>query len=123
MAAQQSSERPHRHPLQPPDQLEASLFNTETMPAPRPSYFNKALMQMKGPCVRPPFMASRALCDSHLFPRAVHTSGRGCVGGCIRPIVSVGVEAMQAMGHVMAEVDARQWTLGKVLRIHDLHSY
>ena len=30
---------------------------------------------------------------------------------------------MQAMGHMMAEVDARQRTLGKVLRIHDLHSY
>lgn len=30
---------------------------------------------------------------------------------------------MQAMGHMMAEVDACQRTLGKVLCIHDLHSY
>ena len=28
---------------------------------------------------------------------------------------------MQAMGHVMAEVDARQRTLREILRIHDLH--
>ena len=68
-------------------------------------------------------MASRALHDSHLSPRAVHTSGRGCVGGFIGAIVSVGVEAVQAMGHMMAEVYARQRTFGKILRIHDLHSY
>ena len=39
------------------------------------------------------------------------------------PIEGVGVEAMQAVGHMVAEVDARQRSLSEVLCIHDLHVF
>ena len=41
--------------------------------------------------------------------------------GCLGPIESVRVEAMQAVRHMMAEVDAGQGPLAEVLRIDHLY--
>lgn len=50
-------------------------------------------------------------------------SSRGAIGGGLRPVEGVGVEAVQAVRHMVAQVDARQGSLAEVLCIHHLHHH